>query len=42
VLDGERFEAKGMKCLQFVKSSGRWLLSSVAWDDERDGNLVSM
>jgi hypothetical protein len=41
-LDGEPFEAKGMKCLQFVKSSGRWLISAVAWDDERDGNLVSM
>jgi hypothetical protein len=41
VLDGEPFEAKGMKCLQFVKSSGRWLISAVAWDDERDGNLVS-
>jgi hypothetical protein len=42
LLDGEPFEAKGMKCLQFVKSSGRWLISAVAWDDERDGNLVSM
>jgi len=41
-LDGEPFEAKGMKSLQFVKSSGRWLISAVAWDDERDGNLVSM
>lgn len=42
LLDGQPFEAKGMKCLQFVKSSGRWLISAVAWDDERDGNLVSM
>ncbi|HJQ32517.1 MAG TPA: hypothetical protein VJ866_10065 [Pyrinomonadaceae bacterium] len=42
LLSGERFETKGMKCLQFVKSSGRWFISAVAWDDERDGNIVSM
>jgi len=42
LLDGQRFETKGMKCLQFVKSAGRWYLSAVAWDDERDGNVVSV
>jgi hypothetical protein len=39
---GQRFETKGMKCIQFVKSAGRWFVSAVAWDDERGGNVVSM
>lgn len=41
-LSGQSFETRGMKCLQFVKSAGRWFISAVAWDDERDGNVVSM
>jgi hypothetical protein len=40
LLSGQRFEARGIKCLQFVKSAGRWFISAVAWDDERDGNTV--
>ncbi|MGD8189398.1 hypothetical protein ACQCN2_05275 [Brevibacillus ginsengisoli] len=37
VLSGETFETKGMKTMQFIKTPDGWKLSSVAWDDERDG-----
>ncbi len=34
-LNGERFETKGMKTIQFVKINGKWKMSSVAWSDEK-------
>lgn len=37
VLNGEAFQTKGMKTIQFVKAQGQWKISAVAWDDERDG-----
>lgn len=37
VLLGDRFEATGMKSIQLVKDVAGWRISSVAWDDERDG-----
>ncbi|MFU8872785.1 DUF4440 domain-containing protein [Micromonospora sp. SL4-19] len=39
VRDGTPFTARGMKTLQFVRTSAGWRISAVAWDDERD-NLV--
>ena len=37
VLDGEPFTGRGFKTLQFVRRDGRWRISAVAWDDEREG-----
>ena len=37
VLSGKRFEAKGMKSIQLVNTEAGWKISSVAWDDEREG-----
>ncbi len=37
VLDGEPLVGRGMKALQFVRTSNGWRISAVAWDDERDG-----
>jgi len=34
-LNGEHFETKGMKTIQFVKVNGKWKMSSVAWCDEK-------
>lgn len=36
LMNGEAFENKGIKTLQFIKTSCGWKISSVAWDDERD------
>lgn len=36
-LNGDAFEAKGAKLIQFVKVRDAWRISAVAWDDERDG-----
>lgn len=36
-LDGARFEARGVKTFQFVKSPQGWRISALAWDDERAG-----
>lgn len=33
-LNGEYFESKGMKIIQFIKSEDNWLISSIAWSDE--------
>jgi len=33
-LNGEYFEAEGMKTIQFVKVDGHWKMSSVAWSDK--------
>jgi len=37
VLSSNRFETKGMKSMQFVKTETGWKISSVVWDDEREG-----
>jgi hypothetical protein len=37
--DGTPFTARGMKTLQFVRTSAGWRISAVAWDDERDGTV---
>jgi hypothetical protein len=37
VQDGTPFTARGMKALQFVRTSAGWRISAAAWDDERDG-----
>jgi len=34
-LNGENFETKGMKTIQFVKINKEWKMSSVAWYDEK-------
>lgn len=34
VSKGERFEARGMKTFQFVRTADGWRISAVAWDDE--------
>ena len=34
-LNGERFETKGMKTIQFIKANEEWKMSSVAWSDEK-------
>ena len=33
-LNGEYFETKGMKTIQFIKVNGKWKMSSLAWSDE--------
>jgi RimJ/RimL family protein N-acetyltransferase len=33
-LNGEHFETKGMKTMQFIKANKSWKLTSVAWSDE--------
>ncbi|SDJ35471.1 protein of unknown function [Frankineae bacterium MT45] len=40
VQDGVPFTAKGMKTLQFVRTSAGWRISAAAWDDERAGLQV--
>ena len=37
---GQRFETKGAKVLQFVRTPDGWRLSAVAWDDEREGLVI--
>ena len=40
-LRGKPFEARGVKTMQFVRASGEWKLSALAWDDERDGFTIN-
>jgi hypothetical protein len=40
VRDGTPFTGRGMKTLQFVRTSAGWRISAAAWDDERDGRAV--
>ena len=35
VQDGKPFALRGMKSLQFVRTSAGWRISAVAWDDDR-------
>jgi hypothetical protein len=37
ILAGQFFEARGMKTIQFVNTTEGWKISSLAWDDEREG-----
>jgi hypothetical protein len=37
---GDPFDAMGMKSIQLVKTEDGWKISSVIWDDERDGVVV--
>jgi len=37
IMSGEAFETKGMKTIQFIKTPNGWKISSLAWDDEREG-----
>ena len=40
VQEGKSFTAKGMKTMQFVRTSVGWRISAAAWDDERAGLVV--
>jgi hypothetical protein len=40
VQDGTPFTGRGMKTLQFVRTSAGWRISAAAWDDERDGLTI--
>lgn len=40
VLSGQEFTSQGMKSIQLVKTEAGWKISSVAWDDEREGLSV--
>jgi hypothetical protein len=40
VQDRVPFTGRGMKSLQFVRTSLGWRISAVAWDDERDGLAI--
>jgi hypothetical protein len=40
VQDGTPFRGRGMKTMQFVRTSAGWRISAVAWDDERDGVAI--
>jgi len=37
VLNGARFETRGVKVFQFIRCAHGWRISAVSWDDERDG-----
>ncbi|GAB4055684.1 DUF4440 domain-containing protein [Catellatospora paridis] len=38
---GAAFTGRGMKTMQFVRTSAGWRISAAAWDDERDGLVVA-
>ncbi|WP_437683434.1 DUF4440 domain-containing protein [Sorangium sp. So ce131] len=40
VLRGERFETRGMKSMQLVRTPEGWKICSIAWDDEREGVAI--
>lgn len=37
VQDGTPMTGRGMKTLQFIRTSAGWRISAAAWDDEREG-----
>jgi hypothetical protein len=39
---GQPFRARGVKSLQFLRTSGGWRIAAVAWDDEREGLAVDL
>ncbi len=36
LMNGKEFKNKGIKTIQFIKTTAGWKISSVAWDDERE------
>lgn len=40
ILSGQKFTTRGMKTMQFLKTPEGWKISSVAWDDEKDGLVI--
>ncbi len=42
VLNGEPFEARGIKTLQFIRADGAWKIVAVSWDDEREGFVPAL
>lgn len=40
ILSGVNFETRGMKTIQFINTPKGWKISSLAWDDEREGLVV--
>jgi len=40
VMNGERFEARGAKVIQLVRTAEGWRIAAVSWDDERDGFAI--
>ncbi|BEL03929.1 hypothetical protein Q0Z83_021200 [Actinoplanes sichuanensis] len=40
VQNGVGFTGRGMKTLQFVRTSAGWRISAAAWDDEREGLAI--
>ena len=37
---GKRFQARGMKTIHFVQTPEGWRMSSLLWDDEREGLTI--
>lgn len=37
ILDGENYAGRGVKSMQFVRTEQGWKISTVLWDDEREG-----
>lgn len=40
VLHGQRFETRGVKFLLLVRTPSGWRISTVIWDDEREGLVL--
>ncbi|HEY0168427.1 MAG TPA: hypothetical protein VGB75_15400 [Jatrophihabitans sp.] len=40
ISDGESFTGRGMKTLQFIRTSAGWRISAAAWYDERAGLTI--
>lgn len=40
VQDGTAFTGRGMKTMQFIRSTDGWRISAAAWDDERPGLTI--
>lgn len=40
ILSGQYFETKGMKIIQFINTASGWKISSLCWDDEREGLAI--
>jgi hypothetical protein len=40
VLSGKAFETMGMKTMQFIHTPSGWKISSIAWDDEKNGLTI--
>jgi hypothetical protein len=40
VQDGTPFTGRGMKSIQFIRTSDGWRITAAAWDDERPGLTI--